>query len=240
MCGRFALAVDPNVLQQTFDLTSTPTLSARYNIAPTQPIQIITDAQPTALQSARWGLIPSWAKQIDMGSVLFNARGETLEEKPAFRTSFKRRRCLVPASGFYEWQAQLGSKSKTPIYIHLDQQDVFAFAGLWDTWTAPDGQIIQSCTIITTEPNDTLRPLHHRMAVILDRAEYGPWLSAEATPAELRAMIRSYPDGPIRTYAVGDAVSKVSYDGPLCIRPLSESDSPASGKDAGSGQLPLF
>lgn len=201
MCGRFVLAADGTAIQQQFNLTETPTIEARYNIAPTQPVAVITNAEPTALTYHRWGLIPSWAKDPSIGSRMINARAETAHEKPSFRSAFKRRRCLIPASGFYEWTKR--DSGKVPMYIHLDDHAPFAFAGLWEVWHSPDGGEIHSCTILTTEPNDLIKPLHNRMAVILDEADYDMWLSPDELPADaLKPMLRPYRADAMRAYEV--------------------------------------
>ena len=138
--------------------------TARYNIAPTQPVAVITNQNSKALDFFTWGLIPSWSKDTSIGSKLINARSETAHEKPSFRAAFKRRRCLIPADGFYEWTKR--DNKKIPMYVHLKDRKPFAFAGLWEIWQSKEGDEIRSCTILTTEPNDLIKPLHHRMAVI--------------------------------------------------------------------------
>lgn len=226
MCGRFVLAADGNAIQQQFNLTETPTIEARYNIAPTQPVAVITNAEPTALTYHRWGLIPSWAKDPSIGSRMINARAETAHEKPSFRSAFKRRRCLIPASGFYEWTKR--DSGKVPMYIHLDDHAPFAFAGLWEVWHSPDGGEIHSCTILTTEPNDLIKPLHNRMAVILDEADYDMWLSPDELPADaLKPMLRPYRADAMRAYEVSTLVNKPANDSPQCIVPMTPPEQPS-------------
>lgn len=221
MCGRFVLTANPEAIQQAFNLDSTPTpFVPRFNIAPTQPVAVITNEDPNALTYHRWGLIPSWAKDIKIGSSLINARAEGIEEKPSFRAAFKRRRCLIPADGFYEWSQQSG-KQKTPMFVHLKNREVFAFAGLWETWRSPEGDEIRTCTIITTEPNALIKPLHHRMAVILDKADYTVWLSDDDVPSPvLKSLLRPYAEEQMAVYEVSRMVNSPSNDGPELIEPM--------------------
>src|SRR5690606_25133774 len=158
MCGRFVLIADPNAIQQEFNLASLPDLTPRYNIAPTQGVAVITNEKPDELTFHRWGLIPSWAKEPEIGNKMINARSEGVEDKPAFRAAFKRRRCIIPASGFYEWK-KLDAKQKAPMYIHLKDQEVFGLAGLWEIWYDPDGGEWRTATILTTDANEFMRPI---------------------------------------------------------------------------------
>lgn len=221
MCGRFVLTADGVAIQQHFDLTSVPDglVTARYNIAPTQPVPVITNDDPTALTAHRWGLIPSWAKDPAMGSRLINARAETVHEKPSFRSAFKRRRCLIPANGFYEWKRD--GKNKSPYFVHLKGQALFAFAGLWEIWHSPEGDELRTCTIITTEPNAVVSPLHNRMAVILTPGDYERWLSPDELPPEaLLPLLRPFDAGQMDAYAVSTHVNSPANDDPACIAPL--------------------
>ena len=157
MCGRFTLTVGPDQLRQAFPWVSIPDQTpSRYNIAPRQPVAVIPNDGNNRLDFFVWGLVPSWAKEAKIGNRLINARGETLAEKPSFRAAFRRRRCLIPADGFYEWKKEPGQKRKTPMYIRLKSQKPFAFAGLWEIWNAADGSTLLSTTIITTQPNDLI------------------------------------------------------------------------------------
>jgi putative SOS response-associated peptidase YedK len=231
MCGRFVLNANPQAIQETFDLLNPPPVQARYNIAPTQPVLVITNDNPREATFQRWGLIPSWAKDPSIGNTLINARGETLEEKPSFRTAFKRRRCLIPATGFYEWQKN--GKHKTPMYVHLPDDPLFAFAGLWEIWHSPEGDRIDTCTIITTEPNEKVQALHHRMALILKPEDYDVWLDNDAPSDILKALIKPYPSEAIDFYEVSPRVNKPDYDAPDLIMPVN---APSSS----SGQLSMF
>ncbi|MDX1995727.1 MAG: SOS response-associated peptidase [bacterium] len=221
MCGRFVLTADPATIQQHFDLTTVPTqMSARYNVAPTQPVAVISNDNHRELTFYRWGLIPSWAKDMAIGNQMINARSETVEEKPAFRAAFKRRRCLIPANGFYEWAKD--GKAKKPMFVHLKNQELFAFAGLWEIWHSPDGGEIRSCTILTSEPNDLISPLHNRMAVILDKSNYDLWLSKDELPPEvLKPLLRPYDENKMDVFEVSTLVNSPANDLPECIVPLS-------------------
>lgn len=222
MCGRFVLTADGQAIQQKFDLDSTPQgiSQARYNIAPSQPVAVISNENPNEMTFYKWGLIPSWAKDPSMGNKMINARSETAHEKPAFRAAFKRRRCLIPANGFYEW-AKSG-KEKKPMFVHLKNQELFAFAGLWEVWHSAEGDIINSCTILTSEPNELVKPLHNRMAVIMREEDYDTWLSPDELPAEvLMPLLRPYEADKMAAYEVSTLVNSPANDTPECIVPLS-------------------
>jgi len=220
MCGRFVLNADGQVIQQAFDLSTTPEVQPRYNIAPTQPVAVITNENPKELTHHRWGLIPSWAKDPSIGSKMINARSETAHEKPSFRTALKRRRCLIPATGFYEWAKR--DNVKAPYYVHVSDHALFAFAGLWEVWTGKDGEELRTCTILTTEPNDLLKNYHHRMAVILDKADYDLWLSSDEVPADaLKPLMRAYDERKMGVYEVSTMVNSVANDTPDLIEPFS-------------------
>lgn len=225
MCGRFALTdTDTAKLTGAFSLGETPDLSPRYNIAPTQLVAtVIHDADQgfNRLRRMRWGLVPAWAKDTSFGSKLINARGETVHEKPSFRRAFKQRRCLVIADGFYEWHKQDGGKQ--PMFIHLPDRAPFGMAGLYEHWTDPaSGDILTTCTIITTESNSTLRPLHHRMPVILPREQYPAWLDPRQTDTDaLRALLRPYPGGDLSYYPVSKRVNYPANDDPTLVERAS-------------------
>lgn len=221
MCGRFVLNANGEAIQQQFDLKTTPEVVARYNIAPTQPVAVVSNDNPDELTYYRWGLVPRWAKDLSIGSKMINARSETVEEKPSFKHAFKRRRCLIPASGFYEWTATR-DKKKVPMYVHLKDHELFAFAGIWERWQNPDGDEIRTCTILTTEPNDMLREYHHRMAVILPKEDYELWLSSdELPPTALKPLLTAYDEDKMGVYQVSTDVNKVSNDLPHLIEPYN-------------------
>jgi len=227
MCGRFVLISSMEALAQQFALsplmaTASPPLYPRYNIAPTQPVVAIRQVDSSGereLTHFRWGLIPSWSKDSKIGSRLINARSETVTDKPSFRAAFKRRRCLIPANGFYEWQ-RTGDK-KQPIYIHSENDDPFALAGLWEIWQSADGDMLESCTILTTEPNELMRPIHNRMPVIIEAPDYDLWLDPGPDPQIALHLLRPYPAHKMAAYPVSTLVNSPKNDAPQCIVPLS-------------------
>jgi putative SOS response-associated peptidase YedK len=219
MCGRYTLTASPQAVQDAFNLAETPDLTPRFNIAPTQLVPIITGEARDTLTWVKWGLIPSWSKDASGASQLINARAETIEEKPSFRSAFKKRRCLVPADGFYEWRKD-GDKKK-PQYIVLDEREVFAFAGLWETWRNPAGETVYSCTIITGDPNEIVKPLHHRMAVILQEDMYKDWLDEDTPLPVLKNMLTPYPAEKMKTYEVSTVVNNARVDSPDLLEPNS-------------------
>ncbi len=222
MCGRFTLSQPINAIASAFNLAQIPTLEPRYNIAPTQLVPAVLFAPEPGerqLQMLHWGLIPSWAKDPAIGAKLINARAETVGEKPSFRAAFKRRRCLIIADGFYEWQRQEGKKQ--PYYFRLESGQPFAFAGLWEHWQSPEEQTITSCTILTTEANDVLRPIHDRMPVILEPKDGDRWLDPEIEKPELlQPLLRPYQANLMTSYAVSTKVNNPKNDTPECINSL--------------------
>lgn len=223
MCGRYTLTVDPAELMARFHLTGADAVVApRYNIAPTQDVAVVLDQSPHVLSMARWGLIPSWAKDPNIGMRMINARAETLAEKPAFRTLLKKRRCLVLADGFFEWRKNADG-TKTPMRVMLKSGRPFALAGLWDTWKTPQGDWLRTCTIITTEPNDVVTHLHNRMPAILPEDHEADWLSHDHDdPGFLRTLLQPYPAEAVCAYAVSPRVNNVRFDDPSLIEPTSD------------------
>lgn len=225
MCGRFGLSHTWAEMLAAYALTSAPlNLQPRFNIAPTQPVFAITSSSEGRGNIAthfQWGLVPSWAKDPAMGVKMINARAETVAEKPAFRAAFRRRRCLIPASGFYEWQTQKGGP-KQPFWIAAADGGLLTFAGLWESWLSPDGGELQTCTIITTEANDALRPIHHRMPVILAPADFAAWLDVrdETHTAAASALLRSAPDEITAAQPVSTRVNNVRHDDARLIEPV--------------------
>jgi len=222
MCGRFTLSTPPEDLAQQFELPQAPSVEPRYNIAPTQPVAAVRlhpDRGERLLDMLKWGLIPFWAKDPAIGSRMINARSETVAEKPAFRAAFRQRRCLVPADGFYEWQ-KVGTR-KQPYVIRLRDGGPFAIAGLWEHWKGTDGEVIESCTLLTTEANDLLRPVHPRMPVILDPENYALWLDTEVDDtALLESLLHPYAEVPLACYPVSTRVNAPANEGPDLIEPL--------------------
>jgi len=221
MCGRFTLSVDPADLQEAFpEFTFPAQVAPRFNIAPSQPILVVANDGTNKADFFVWGLVPSWAKDPTIGSHLINARSETLAEKPAFRSAYKYHRCLIFADGFFEWQAQPGSKSKVPHFIQLKSEKPFAFAGLWEHWQSPDGSEIKSATIITTGPNELMVSIHNRMPVILPTEAYAQWLDpAPRNPSDLQGFLIPYPAEDMKTYPVSPAVNSPANDRPEIIFP---------------------
>ena len=224
MCGRFALAMPAKSIAEHFGLESTEGLSMRYNIAPTQEVATVSGAsegQGRALAIRRWGMIPHWAKDAKIGARMINARAETIDSKPSFREPFRRRRCLIPASGFYEWRREV--KTRLPYYIRLRDRSPMAFAGLWDRWQPGDGEPVESCTIITTGANEIVGELHDRMPVILDPGDYNRWLDTRAAnTGGLLELLAPYPSNAMDMIPVGDIVNNARNEDPRCIEPAGQ------------------
>lgn len=221
MCGRYALFQSDSKLAKLFKTENKIELKPRYNIAPTQDVATVNLDKETGKREIKlrhWGLIPSWAKDKSMSAKLINARAETVAEKPSFRTSFRQRRCLIIADGFYEWQKS-GTK-KQPFYIHLEGDRPFAFAGLQATWQNPDNEeeIIESCTIITTAANEVMAPVHERMPVILSEKDYDIWLDyTQNNPDELFDLLRGVENSNLSLKPVSTRVNNARYDCPDCL-----------------------
>ena len=223
MCGRFTLTIEPGQLQSAFPWVEFPEdLTPRYNVAPSQPVGVVPNNGLNRFEYYVWGLIPHWAKPGSSVNGFINARAETLAEKPTFRTSFRKKRCLILADGFYEWKADPSRKLKTPYYIKLKSGQPFAFAGLWDSWNNKEGSEIRSCSIITTQPNELMQQIHNRMPVILASEHYEQWLSpGDRSPDELSGFLVPYPAEEMIAYPVSKAVNSPQNDTPECIRPLA-------------------
>jgi putative SOS response-associated peptidase YedK len=220
MCGRYSFAVEDALIQERFGIrVRTAIYKARYNCSPTQNLAVIANDAPRTLKYFRWGLIPSWAKEPSIGSKLINARAETLLEKPSFRNSFRSRRCLVPATGFFEWKRDgAGTRHgvSTPFHIGLKNGDPFCFAGLWDQWVSQDGEIIHSFTIITTAPNKLTGQIHDRMPVILHRDDEQRWISPQADPS-LAGLMKPYPAEMMEAWPVAKLVNSTKNDVPEIV-----------------------
>ncbi|HLU68511.1 MAG TPA: SOS response-associated peptidase [Kofleriaceae bacterium] len=222
MCGRYTLT-DPqeahDLLAPILDDPGLPEeVPPRFNIAPTQTLPIVANRQRRAFELARWGLVPSWAKDLSIGNRMINARAESLAERPAFRDALARRRCLVPATGFFEWQ-KVG-KRKQPYFIHPDPLRPYAFAGLWDRWKTPEGSWLVSFTIVTCPPNELVAPLHDRMPVVVAPEDWDRWLAREALPPEaLQDILAPPPAEGWVAEPVGDRVNRPDHEGPECIAP---------------------
>lgn len=220
MCGRFTLTQPAQAVAERFGvqlMLFKP--SPRYNIAPSQPVAVVVQNGERRLEVCQWGLVPFWAKDPEIGNRLINARAETLAEKPAFKYSLTRRRCLIPADGFYEWRKE--GNRRVPVYIRRRDGGLFAFAGLWDEWQSPDGSPLRTCTIITTEPNALIATIHNRMPAILKPEHEALWLDPSLKdPTQLLRMLQAYPEAELEAYPVPPRVNNPNSDDPLCIQPL--------------------
>jgi len=205
MCGRYSLVPTENIAAR-FDIQQAQlTLAPRYNVAPSQAMPVVVRNSPNRLVEMQWGLIPSWSKEPRAQFSTINARAETLTKSPVFRGPFKSRRCLVPASGFYEWQRT--NQGKQPFCIQLKDGELFAFAGLYDVWHDADGNELYSYTVITTAPNDLVASIHNRMPVILHQEDEDAWLDKAAEPARLLSLLKAYPADAMEAYPVSRAVN---------------------------------
>jgi putative SOS response-associated peptidase YedK len=218
MCGRYTITIDAERVREDLGIVQMPAdFTPRFNVAPTQPIAVVADADTRAAEWMRWGLIPSWAKDPSIGSKLINARAETVNEKPSFRAAFAKRRCLILADGFYEWQKGAGAKGRSqPYYFRREDGKPFAFAGLWEFWKSPEGEPIRSATIITTAANDLVRPVHERMPVMLSSDALWGWLEG-ASESELLALLKPYPPEQMMRFPVSPMVNRPEYDRPDLI-----------------------
>ena len=221
MCGRYNIVTDTQAPYDAYQVDAWLVEGglARYNVAPgTEQLVIVTEDGRRAARWHRWGLIPHWAKDAAIGYKTINARGENAAAKPAFRAAFRQRRCLVPASGFYEWKAEGGGKQ--PYLIREKRGGLISFAGLWETWAGPEGEL-RTFSIITTEPNELLARIHDRMPAIVRREHYARWLDpALQDPAQIQAMIASYPAGELEAIPVGRQINNARNEGPELIAPL--------------------
>jgi len=221
MCGRLSNHLPIPDLVNYFQLTRWLDYENRYNIAPSQNIPAIRQIEgQRELSLLHWGLVPHWAKDRKIGYRMINARAETLTEKPSFRAPFHQRRCIIPASGFYEWQQ--GAKARQPYYLFRRDHAPLALAGLWERWEDPGkpGEVLESCTIITTAANALVAPLHQRMPAILEREAMDAWLDHRQHPADLLALLRPAAEGVLACYPVSAYVNKPGNEGEECLRPL--------------------
>jgi putative SOS response-associated peptidase YedK len=232
MCGRYRLSRHKEMLAERFDVDWDNDWTPRYNIAPGQNVPVIRQDpdQPKRLGSRmRWGLIPSWAKDASIGYKMINARAETVATKPAFREAVKKRRCLIPADGFYEWKKH--GKTKTPFCFTMADEAIFAFAGIWEFWRNPEGQTIESCSILTTTPNALLAGVHDRMPVILPDDAYDLWLDPGfQKPGAICDLLQPFDAELMRKYEVSSRVNVVKNDDPACAEPLLSSRQEADQK----------
>ncbi|HXU44769.1 MAG TPA: SOS response-associated peptidase [Thermoanaerobaculia bacterium] len=228
MCGRYTLSAPPELIADLFEIPDVPSFSPRFNIAPTQEVAVVRQPAPGAprrLDLLRWGLVPAWAEDPSIGNRMINARAESAAEKPSFKRSLQKQRCLVLADGFYEWKKE--GKLKQPYWIHRRDGQPFAFAGLWASWRprgAPrEEPALETFTILTTTPNELMRPIHDRMPVILERDEHALWLDPAVSEVErLTSLLGPAPDGAFEATPVSRAVNSPAHDAPDCIESLAD------------------
>jgi putative SOS response-associated peptidase YedK len=236
MCGRFTLRTPASAIAEQFGLLELPSFAPRFNVAPSQSVAVVrirpvdsADGGRTAASTSQsaggrelvwmqWGLVPRWAKDPAIGNRLINARAETAANKPAFRDAMRGRRCLVVADGFYEWRRS--GRAKQPYFIRLRDGRPFAFAGLWDTWQRPDRSILESCTLLTTDANDLVRPIHDRMPVVLPPSAYSLWLNLEERdPGRLVSLLAPHAGDQMEAYPVSTLVNSPAHESPRCVEP---------------------
>jgi putative SOS response-associated peptidase YedK len=222
MCGRFVLRCTVDEVRAEFDIGEIQwAFEPSFNIAPGQDVLAVLNGGGRRLAKMRWGLIPSWSKDPQIGDRMINARAETLAQKPSFSRSFKERRCLIVASGFYEWQARAGKKY--PVYIRLRSDRPFGFAGLYDVWRPAEGDPVTSCTIITTMPNELLAPIHNRMPVIIRPEDRSEWLDRGVKDLpRLQKLLNPYPDSDLEAYEVSTKCNSPKYNQPDCLEPIKK------------------
>lgn len=221
MCGRFVLEHRAGQLAEVYRLSSVPEFAPRYNIAPGQQVAVVRqhDGRDREMVFLHWGLVPSWAKDPAGGYKMINARSETAHQKPSFKQALHARRCIIPASGFYEWEKS--GKDKLPHYIRRRDGDVMSLAGLWEQWKSPDGRELQSCSILTTVANSLIKGLHERMPVILPRDELALWLGRDTDDVgRLAELFHPFPSDQLEEYAVAKVVNSPLHDSSSCILPI--------------------
>jgi putative SOS response-associated peptidase YedK len=221
MCGRFSRSTSVGEFSRRFDARSIDDILPSYNVAPGQSVLTarVTPDQGRHLVALKWGLVPHWAREAKIGYRMINARSETVREKPAYRGPYRRQRCLVAVDGFYEWQTVEGQKQ--PYYFHLMSGEPLAFAGLWDSWTNPDGEPLQTCTLLTTQGNSLISPIHDRMPVILSPEDYDLWLDpAIDDPGNLMPVFEPYPGDLMESVPVSPRVNSPKNDDPECVAPV--------------------
>lgn len=221
MCGRFSQAGNFDLIRKECNVVQCAIdEKPRYNIAPSQPAQVIFNEDGSKCIMMKWGLIPAWANEPSIANRLINARAESLEEKPMFKNIFKRKRCLIPADGFYEW---MKGRFKQPLRFLMKDDAPFAFGGLWDRWTSPNGDVIETFTIITTRANELIAPIHDRMPVIVKPNDYCLWLDNSLKNLDLlKPVLNPFPAEKMRCYKVSRLVNNPQFDSPDCIKPLGD------------------
>jgi len=222
MCGRYLIITTPEAMRAFFRYLEQPNFPPRYNVAPTQPIPVVRTFEGVRqFALVRWGLLPAWVKDPRGFSLVINARSDNVLDKPAFRNAIRRRRCLVPADGFYEWKVE--GERRRPFAVRPRAGGPIAFAGLWETWTGPNGEELETAAIVTTQANRALRPLHDRMPVVLAPEAYDMWLDCRAVDGEIAAaLLAPAPDNFFDAYEISPAVNRVTNDSPELLVPASE------------------
>mgnify|MGYP003145989551 CR=1 FL=1 len=246
MCGRFAITTPPKAMKELFGFGEQPNFPARYNIAPTQPVPVVAmERGERHFRLMRWGLIPSWAKEAPK-SLLINARADTIDEKPSFRGAFRHGRCLMPADAFYEWKAK-GGGPKQPFLIRRRDGGSFAMAAIASNWMGADGSEVDTCAVVTTDANETLMPIHHRMPVILDERDWEMWLDPETQARDAQKLLRPAPDDLMEAVPIGTRINRVANDDPSLWDRHEVGDEPpvqpapkAKEKPANANQMDLF
>lgn len=235
MCGRYAITSAPEAIRTLFGYLDRPNFPPRYNIAPTQPVPIVRIAAgQRRFALVRWGLVPSWVKDPREFALIVNARGESVTDKPAFRAAMRRRRCLFPADGFYEWKRE--GTGKRPYYVRPRSGRPMAFAGLWEIWTGPEGEEMESAAIVTTSANRTLAAIHERMPVIVPEEAFDLWLDTDKADARTAAaLIVPARDSLVEAYEISTAVNRVANDSAALIEPVR----PAQGAAPPAAEKPV-
>jgi putative SOS response-associated peptidase YedK len=221
MCGRYSITTAPEAMRRLFRYLEQPNFPARYNVAPTQPIPIVRlfeGRRQFAL--VRWGLLPAWVKDPKAFTLLINARGESVNDKPAFRNAMKYRRCLIPADGFFEWKIE--GKAKRPYFVYRKDRSPFAFAGLWENWMGPNGEEVETAAIVTTDASPSIMHIHHRMPVMLEPEQFDMWLDTAHVDAQMAAgMLRPLADDKVAAHEISERVNRVANDAPDVLAPLT-------------------
>jgi putative SOS response-associated peptidase YedK len=225
MCGRFTRHQPPEKIIKRFNVQLIKEAKIpRYNIAPSQVVPVIRQVDEREMIACKWGLVPFWAKDPSIGNKMINAKAETLAEKPSFKQALIKRRCLIPADGFYEWQKK-GKGASQPFYITLRNGDLFAFAGLWEEWKSPDGNLLKTFTVITVEPNELVSTIHNRMPAILKPQDEADWLNLKNRPADIVHILQPYPAEEMQAVPVSRMVNSPSYDDASCMTPIESPES---------------
>jgi putative SOS response-associated peptidase YedK len=230
MCGRYVIISAPEVIGALFGCEETPDFPPRYNVAPTEPVPIVRqERERRHFALVRWGLIPSWVKDPRAFPLLINVRGESVLDKPAFRAAMRYRRCLFPADGFYEWRRE--GKRRVPFFVRPRRDGPIAFAGLWETWSGPNGEELESAAIVTTQANRTLAAIHERMPVVVPREAFDLWLDPAVDAKAAAAVLAPAPDSLFEAYEISPAVNRAGQDGPHLIAPAA-SQPPSATQEA--------